>query len=95
MPNFNEIGIYLFSKAKNNIIYKDDILSLEDGINILFDYENIKTENKIYTIEIAVVVKEQLYEKSLKYTIKFQFYGIIFNIFYIQIKIRFNILNKF
>ena len=37
LPNTDEIGIYYFSKIKNNIVNENDILNPEDEIYFVFD----------------------------------------------------------
>ena len=75
LPNSKEIGVYYFSREKNSCIYENDILPPEDEILFIYDYESLKISDKIYTIEIAGVVKEPLYSESIKYTIHTEFYG--------------------
>ena len=57
LPNSNELGVYFFSKIKNNIIFENDILSSEDEILFVYDYENLNTGSGKYTIEMAGIVQ--------------------------------------
>ena len=75
LPNSNRIGVYYFSKSKRNIIFENDILSTDDEIYFIFDNDILQTTEEIYTIEIAGVVKEKLYNDSIKFTIHNEYYG--------------------
>ena len=75
LPNSNDIGVYYFSKLKNNIIYEDDILSPQDEIYFIYDKDILETGAEIYTIEIAGVIKEKSYSDSINYTIHYENYG--------------------
>ena len=75
LPNSNKIGIYYFSREKNNLIYENDILSPEDEIYFIYDYDNLKIGNTIYCLEMAGVVIEPLYSKLINFTIHTEFYG--------------------
>ena len=75
LPNSNENGVYYISKEKNNIINENDILNIEDEIIFRYDYEELKIGNKIFTIEIAGIVREPLYSKAIKYAIYHENYG--------------------
>ena len=75
LPNSSEIGVYFISKTKNNVIYENDILSLEDEINFIYDYNDLKIDNSIYTIEFAGIVKEPVYSDIPQYAIGIEFYG--------------------
>ena len=68
LPNCN--GVYFFSNLKRNIIFENDILLPQDEIHFIYDNAILAIETNIYTIEIAGVVKEQLYSESIKYTIR-------------------------
>ena len=58
LPKSFDIGVYFFSKLNNNKIFENDILSQEDEIYFIYDYNNLKIGNTIYTIEFAGIVKE-------------------------------------
>ena len=75
LPNSNEIGVYFFSTLKNKIIFENDILSPEDEILFVYDYDNLYNGNEIYTIEMAGIVQEKEYSDSLKFTVKNIYYG--------------------
>ena len=69
------IGIYYYSQKKNNIICENDILDPDDIINFVYDYENLKHGDSIYTIEIAGVVYEPEYSDFNKYPEYIEYYG--------------------
>ena len=75
LPDSNKSGVYFFSKLKNKIIYENDILSPDDEILFIYDYEDLKIGNDIYTIEIAGIVIEKTFSESLDYTIHYEYYG--------------------
>ena len=69
LPKSSNSGIYYFSELKNNIISEKDILSPKDKIIFIYDYENIKSEGAIYTIEMAGIIQEPAYSDLNKYPI--------------------------
>ena len=75
LPNSNELGVYFFSKIKNNIIFENDILSPEDEILFVYDYDNLNTGSGKYTIEMAGIVQEKEYFDSLEFTVQNKYYG--------------------
>ena len=68
------IGIYYFSRNKNNLIYENDILEPNDIIIFIYDYTELK-KGKIYTIEMAGAVKEPPYEEFNKYPEYIEYFG--------------------
>ena len=66
-PKNDEIGVYFFSQNKSSLIYETEILNPDDIINFVFDYDNLKRGEKIYTIEIAGVVQESSYSQFNNY----------------------------
>ena len=76
LPNKKETGIYYFSEINNNLISENDLLSPEDIIHLIYDYDKLNLDNNIYTIEFAGVVKEKLYTELLKFSIYNKYYGI-------------------
>ena len=75
IPNTYEIGVYYFSKLKNNIIYENDILSIDDEIYFVYDYDILNTQNEIYTIEIAGIAQEKSFSDANNYIIYSEYYG--------------------
>ena len=75
MPSTSEIGVYFFSNDKSNLIYENDILSPEDKIFLIYDYDSLKKGGDKYTIEMAGIVQEKDYNDAISYTIKHSFYG--------------------
>ena len=75
LPKTKDIGIYYFSKLKNNIIFENDILSPDDEIYFVYDYEVLEADHKIYTIEMAGVGYEKDYSGSLDYIIHTEILG--------------------
>ena len=51
LPNNNENGVFYISKENNNIINENDILNSEDEIIFIYNYDNLKIGQTIYTIE--------------------------------------------
>ena len=74
-PKCIDIGVYYYSKLNNNKVYENDILSLENEISFIYDYDNLKIGNTIYNIEFAGIVREPKVSTSFKYSIYNEFYG--------------------
>ena len=75
LPNSNENGVFYISKEKNNTINENDILNSKDEIIFIYDYDDLKIGQTIYTIQMAGVVKEALYFQAINYSIYKQTYG--------------------
>ena len=75
LPNSNEIGVYFFSRLKNKIVFENDILSPEDEILFVYDYDHLYNGNEIFTIEMAGIVQEKEYSDSLIFTVQNKYYG--------------------
>ena len=75
LPNTYDIGVYYFSKLKNNIIFENDILSLDDEIYFVYDYDILSSQNEIYTIEIAGIAREKIFSDANNYIINSKYYG--------------------
>ena len=69
LPKSSDTGIYYFSELKNNIISEKDILSPKDKIIFIYDYDKIKSERAMYTIEMAGVIQEPEYSVLNEYSI--------------------------
>ena len=75
LPNTYEIGVYYFSKLKNNIIFENDILLPNDEIYLIYDYDILNNPTEIYTIEIAGVAQEKTFSDANNYIIHSEYYG--------------------
>ena len=69
LPKSSDTGIYYFSELKNNIISEKEILSPKDRIIFIYDYDKIKSEGKVYTIEMAGIIQDPEYSVLNKYSI--------------------------
>ena len=69
LPKSSDIGIYYFSELKNNIISEKDILSPKDKIIFVYDYDIIKSDGAMHTIEKAGIIQEPIYSVLNKYPI--------------------------
>ena len=56
LPSTSEIGVYYFSNLKQDLIYENDILSPEDEIHFIYDYDSLQKGNNKYTTEISGIV---------------------------------------
>ena len=77
LPSSKKTGVYFFSYLKNTLIFENDILSPDDVIHFIYDYNVFNKRNEIYTIEMAGIVQEKEYSSALEFTIYTQFYGIV------------------
>ena len=75
LPCSKDLGVYYFSEQKNNIVLENEILNINDKISFVFDYDNLITNNLVYTIELAGIVKEPSYSELNKYPIFTENYG--------------------
>ena len=75
LPNSEEIGVYYFSKLKNNIIFENEILLAEDEIYFVYDNDKLNTVNGKYTIEMAGIVQEKEYSRAIEFTIHYEYHG--------------------
>ena len=75
LPSSKETGVYFFSKKENKTIFENDILSPEDEICFVYDYNSLRKGNEVYTIEMAGIVQEKEYSKAIEFTIHNKFYG--------------------
>ena len=75
LPKSNETGVFFFSKNNNKIINENEILSPDDEIIFIYDYDDLKKGSGVYTIEMAGVVREPEFSKALEYTIYNESYG--------------------
>ena len=75
LPNSNEIGVYYLSYNNKNILYENEIVSENEKIIFVYDYNNLVKNESIYKIEIAGVVQEPSYSELNKYPIYTEYIG--------------------
>ena len=76
LPSINDIGIYYFSKNKNNItLLENELLSSNEIISFLYYFDNLIKNGEIYTIEIAGVIQEPPYSELNKYPLSIEYIG--------------------
>ena len=75
LPSSKDTGVYYISQINNELVFENDILSKNDVISFIFDYENLHISDNIYTIEFAGIVQTQNYSEDIKFSIYYEFYG--------------------
>ncbi len=75
LPKSSDTGIYYFSEIKNRIISEKDILSSKDKLIFIYDYDIIKKDEAVFSIEMAGMIQEPSYSAINEYSIYSQTIG--------------------